>query len=271
MFPLLHCQRKSESSLLCIPDSSFFDGCIQQIYIKRARPGYVTCARIPLFNFDPHITSNWSAWKCLPDFLPFQFVFPKQLVSNVLELKSTPVAGYGASNGTWEQPGQANGLQRPQRGLGTSYMKVWTRHQRLDMPFHTANEYRTSLRNLQLKQAINQQHGVCQDERWLARSFSGIVTPVCMLEIPRRSYWQMLFGAGWTSPKPGFISPPNITESWHERRGTNVPNTRIDTVLITEVWRLSIATCPWHSMALVVVWKKESGKIQQGEETPAML
>lgn len=199
--------------------------------------------------------------------LAFSVCIPEQLVSNVLQLSSPPVVGCGASNRTGEQPRQANGLQRLQTGLGTSYMKVWTRHQRLDMPFHTANEYRTSLRNLQLKQAINQQRGACQDERWLARSFSGIVTPVCMSEIPRRSYWQMLFGAGWTSPKPGFISPPNITESWHERRATNVPNARNDTVLITEVWYLSIATCPLRSIALVVVWIKESAEIQQGEET----
>lgn len=58
----------------------------------------------------------------------------EQLTSNVLQLNFSPVVGSGAGNGMRErQPALT------ETGTGT-------RHQRLNMPFLTANEYRSSLR-----------------------------------------------------------------------------------------------------------------------------
>lgn len=74
--------------------------------------------------------------------LPFSVCISEQLLRNVFPPN---LALWWGGKGIWERGWQGKGLQRHQRGWGTS-MKVWARHQRLDMPFLTANESRTSLR-----------------------------------------------------------------------------------------------------------------------------
>lgn len=149
----------------------------------------------------------------------FLVCISEQLVRNVFPLNS---ALWWGGDRIWERDWREKGVRRHQRLGDISYESLSqtpkTRH-----AFSHSKWISYIPPNLPLKQAINQQRGVCRDERWLARSFSGIVTPVCTSEIQRRSDWQMLFGARWISPKPRFVSPPNITGSQHERGGTNVP------------------------------------------------
>lgn len=198
---------------------------------KWPRPESLTRAHLPPFHLDAHLKSHWSVWKWRPRVFAFSVCVSKQLMSNVLRLNFTPVVGSGAGNGmrgTCVDKGQGK-EQGPETKDSTCLFSKWISY----IP-----------PNLQHKQAINQQPGACQEEWWLGRSFSGIVAPVCMAGMPRRSNGQMLFKAGWTSLKPRFIT------CWHRFHHT----------------RISIATCPGRLFVLAQL--EEEKTTHEDDKTP---
>lgn len=139
-------------------------------------------------------------------------------------------------NGIWERDWQEKGLQWNQRGWGTSPMKVWARHHRLDMPFLTANESHTSLwtfcsNKLSISSAV---HVGMRDESlahfqglWLLfarQRYRGEVIDRCCLELAEYPQSQGSFplqislGAGMKGEEP--MSCIHVLTQWEKSQVT---------------------------------------------------